>query len=156
VKIYCAQHRENHHLTPTQTEQLIYGLSAHLCDEEIDPSNVFTAEDPFRHLAEFCVLSELNLSLDGEGYREHVLNMQESRHDLQSPPFHARTLPECPACGTWVCGACGWRRVQAARHSEQYCHRCHGTNGTFLPKHHTDRATREDHADAFLRAQQKD
>jgi len=140
MNIYCAQHRTNHHLTNTQTEQLIYGLSAHLTDEETSPSEVFQGEDPIAHCYGFCVLSELNLALDGEGYLEHVTQMRERRLTEQSP-----LPPECPACGTWVCAVDGWRRNRAALSVAQHCHRCGGTKGIFLPTYHSDRATREDH-----------
>ena len=59
-----------------------------------------------------------------------------------------RTMSECRGCGTWVC-VCGWSRVRAARWSPQQCPHCYGTVGHWLPTHHRDEATAQDHAQAW-------
>lgn len=66
-------------------------------------------------------------------------------------------IPECPICGTWVCMACGWKRLRANRRTTTHtCHRCGGTRGSLVPSRHRDKWTRNDHIEAFEALKEND
>lgn len=53
---------------------------------------------------------------------------------MSAPPRYV-----CRTCGTWTCGACGWKRPGAgARYADHSCNRCGCRTGDLRPTMHTE------------------
>lgn len=49
----------------------------------------------------------------------------------------------CPACGTWVCGECLWKRTYANRFVPQTCGACGNSDGTMVEVRHWSKGKAE-------------
>lgn len=65
-------------------------------------------------------------------------------------PVPQSERPVCPACGTWQCATCGYRRIGAFRFVEQTCKLpCTSTSGVFLDTRHSNYGKYLDHLEAL-------
>lgn len=59
----------------------------------------------------------------------------------------------CPACGTWVCDRCGWKRTEASRLAPQHCAKCLDPllrgQGHWEPIHHWNPVKAQDHLETW-------
>lgn len=56
----------------------------------------------------------------------------------------------CPACGTWTCDVCGWKRPGASRYHPQSCGRCGSITGYMVDVCHKGRR-RDEHREVVMK-----